>query len=83
MELPPRIPVAGATDRFAGADLSGNFDGGDSSVAITSGSADIDGDGAADFSVGRGIIVSDGSSVEDSAIEGVKTVTFQGSTGLA
>ena len=69
--------VNGALDVFPRAVLTGNVGAGTHTVSLNGASMDIDGDGDRDFSVGSGIIISDGTGSHCARIETIAGGTMK------
>jgi len=74
--------LASASERLDGATISTAFSGSTSSVAVSSGTLDIDGDGDNDFSTGEGVIIATGDESHCAIVTGISgsTISFTPST---
>jgi hypothetical protein len=71
-----------ANGRFEGAELTATVGGAASSVSVPAGDLDVDGDGNDDFTVGQGILVTDGDESHCAVVTGVGggTISFDVAT---
>lgn len=74
--------LADATSRFSGATVSTAFAGASTSVAVNSGTTDIDSDGDVDFTIGDGVILANGTASHCATVTGrtATSITFTPAT---